>query len=139
MGVWVTKGKIYKQSRFLTSALQDNGNNEAVDTEDTSHDDGNKGLVHQVRVSLSNVSNTNTGASSAVSGSHVAENESSTDASEAIDGVGVRIVVCEYKKYKLSAFLIFAFRLTRIGKIVIIRVDMVDHMSGRISITIEQT
>jgi len=78
--------------RLLTSSLEDNGNDETVDTEDTSHNNGDEGLEDEVLSQHSNGGNTDTGLGSTVGSSEVGEDEGSGEAHETEEGVLVRIV-----------------------------------------------
>ena len=64
----------------LTGAGDNDGNDEAVDTEDTSHDHGDDRLDDQLGLEDSDGADTDTGLGSAVSSAHVAENKRGNDA-----------------------------------------------------------
>jgi hypothetical protein len=76
----------------LTSGLENDANNKAVNTQDTGHNNGNERLEDQLRLEDTDGGNTNTGLGGTVSGSQVAEDEGSSDAHEPKEGVLVRIV-----------------------------------------------
>ena len=65
---------------LLTGVGDNDRNDETIDTQDTSHDDGNNRLDNELRLEDSNRANTNTGLSSTVSGAHISENERRHDA-----------------------------------------------------------
>lgn len=73
-------------------SLQDNGNNQAVDTEDTCHDDGKEGLVDQFTLQDTNGCDSDSGLGATVGGPEVAENESGGDSHETEEGVLVGII-----------------------------------------------
>ncbi len=73
-------------------SLQDNGNNQAVDTEDTCHDDGKEGLVDQFALQDTNGCDSDSGLGATVGGPEVAENEGGGDSHETEEGVLVGIV-----------------------------------------------
>jgi len=64
----------------LTGAGDNDGNDEAVDTKDTSHDHGDDRLNNQLGLEDSDGADTDTRLGSAVSCSHVAENKCRNDA-----------------------------------------------------------
>ena len=84
-------------SVWLTSALQDNSNNQAVNTQDTSHNDRNERFVDQVNTVDTNKRNADASTGSAIGRAHVAEDKGSRDACEAVDCVGIGIVVCDQR------------------------------------------
>ena len=76
----------------LTSGLQDDSHNKAVDTQDTSHNDWNEGLEDQVWLQDTDGGDTNTGLGGTVSGTQVAEHQGGGDSHEAEEGVLVGVV-----------------------------------------------
>ena len=79
---------------YLTLADQDNANNEAVDTQDTSHNDGDEGLVDELGLEHTDAGDADTGLGSTVGGTEVAEHHGGGDAHEAEEGVLVGVVNC---------------------------------------------
>jgi len=77
----------------LTGARNDDRDDEAVDTEDTSHDDGDDGLDDELGLEDSDGADADAGLGSAVGGTHVAENEGTDDshAAEEKSLVGVTV------------------------------------------------
>lgn len=76
----------------LTLSLQDDGNDEAVNTQDTSHNDWNEGLKDQFWLQDTHAADTNTGLCSTVWSSQVAKNEGRGDSHKTEEGVLVWIV-----------------------------------------------
>ena len=72
--------------------MQNNGDNQAVDTEDTCHDDGEEGLVDQFTLQDTDGCDSDSGLGATVGGPEVAENESGGDSHETEEGVLVGIV-----------------------------------------------
>ena len=89
----VGRDKAQRWEVKLTGSRDDNRDNEAVDTEDTSHDNGNDGLDDELGLQDGHRADTDTGLGSSVGGSEVAENEGSHDAhtSEEKSLVGVTV------------------------------------------------
>ena len=63
----------------LTFARVDDGYNETVDTEDTSHDTGNEGLEDQARPENTNGADPDAGSRGSVSSAHVCEDEGGSE------------------------------------------------------------
>ena len=80
-------------SGSLTGTRDDDRDDEAVNTEDTSHDYGNDGLDDELRLEDGDRADTDAGLGSSVGGTQVAENEGSDDAhtSEEKSLVGVSV------------------------------------------------
>ena len=78
---------------ILTGAGDDDGDNEAVDTEDTSHDHGDDRLDDELGLEDSDGADADAGLGSAVGGTHVAEDEGRDDshAAEEQSLVGVTV------------------------------------------------
>ena len=80
-------------SESLTRARDDDRDDKAVDTEDTSHDHGDDGLDDQLGLKHCDRADTDAGLGSTVSCAHVSENESAHDAhtSEEKSLVGITV------------------------------------------------
>ena len=76
----------------LTLALENDSHDQAVNTKDTSHNDGNERLEDELVLEDTDGSDTNTSLGSTVGGAQVAENESSGDTHETEEGVLVRVI-----------------------------------------------
>lgn len=76
----------------LTSGLENDANNKAVNTKDTSHNNGNERLEDQLRLEDTDGGNTNASLGGTVSGTQVAENEGSGDTHETEESVLVGVV-----------------------------------------------
>ena len=87
---------------LLTALLHENGDNHAVHTEHTSHDDGNDRLEEKLRLEDRDGHDTNTRLSSTVSGAKVSEHEcsSNTHGTEENSLVGVSV---SYKTQKCTS------------------------------------
>jgi hypothetical protein len=73
--------------KLLTFTLVDDGNDEAVNTEDTSHDTGNQRLENELGLEDTDGADTDTGFGSTVSGTEVSENEGTRESHESKEGV----------------------------------------------------
>jgi len=92
-GVSVKFSGVFEKKKIaLTLALQDDGDDEAVDTQNTSHNDWNKWLEDQFWLQDTHAANTDTGLGGTVWSSQVAENEGRGDTHETEEGVLVWIV-----------------------------------------------
>ena len=76
----------------ITLGLDDDGDDKAVDAEDTCHDDGEEGLVDQFTLQDTDGCDSDSGLGATVGGPEVAENESGGDSHETEEGVLVGIV-----------------------------------------------
>ena len=78
---------------LVTLGLDDHRHDEAVNTKDTCHNDGDKGLENHIGAEHADLANTDTGSSCTVSSTKVAENESTGDSHVPEEGVEVGVVV----------------------------------------------
>ena len=78
--------------RLLTSSLENDGNNKAVNTENTSHNNGNEGLEDEVRLQNTDGGDTNTSLGGTVGSTQVAEDEGTSDSHKSEEGVLVGVV-----------------------------------------------
>ncbi len=83
------------QRGLLNARLQDDADNQAVNTQDTSHNNGDQGLEDELRLEHTHGGNTNASFGSAVSGTQVAENEGGSDAHKPEEGVLVGVIDCK--------------------------------------------
>ena len=90
-GVWTTAHKV-NFWKALTLALQDDSHNQAVNTQDTSHNNGNERLEDKLVLEDTDRSDTHAGLGSAVGGAQVAEHQSGGDTHEAEESVLVGVV-----------------------------------------------
>ena len=74
------------------TALENDGNNEAVDTKDTSHNDGDEGLVDELTLEDTDGGNSNASLSGTVGGAKVAEDKGGSNTHESEEGVLVGVV-----------------------------------------------
>ena len=72
--------------------MENDGHDKTVDTQDTSHNNGDKRLEDQVGLENTDGSDTNTGLSGTVGGTQVAEDEGSSDTHETEEGVLIGVV-----------------------------------------------
>ena len=79
---------------FWSPYVDDDGGDEPVNTEDTSHDTGDQTLEHEVGSEDTDGANTNAGLGSTVGGTEIGENEGGGQAHETkeailVDGLGI--------------------------------------------------
>jgi hypothetical protein len=72
--------------------LQDDGDDEAVDTQNTSHNDWNKGSEHELGSQDTNTANTDAGLGRTVGSTEVAEHKSGSNTHKTEEGVLVGVV-----------------------------------------------
>ena len=77
---------------ILTSGLENDGHNKTVNTQDTSHNNGNEGLEDKLGLQDTDGGNTDTSLGGTVGSTQVAENESGGDTHETEEGVLVRVI-----------------------------------------------
>jgi hypothetical protein len=82
--------------------LEDDCDDKAVDTQNTSHNDWNEGSEDQFGSEDTHTANTDTGLGSAVGSAQVAEDQSGGDSHETEEGVLVRVVIV--KGYKIVSY-----------------------------------
>ena len=85
-------------SRALTSALQNDGHDETVDSQDTRHNDGDERLEDQVVLEHTHGGDTDASLGNTVARAQVAEDEGGGDAHKAEEGVLVGVV--NYRSHK---------------------------------------
>ena len=78
--------------RELTSSLENDGNNKAVNAENTSHNNGNEGLEDQILSQDTDGGDTNTSLGGTVGSTQVAENEGTSDTQKSEEGVLVVVI-----------------------------------------------
>ena len=81
----------------LTGAGDDNRDNETVDTEDTSHDNGDDGLDDELGLENSDGADADARLGSTVSGTHVSEDEGGND-SHATEEEGLVGITVHYSQ-----------------------------------------
>ena len=93
---------------LVTLRLDYDRDDEAVNTKDTCHNDGDKWLENHISAEHADLANTDTGSSSAVSSTKVAENESTGDTHIPKEGVEVGVVV--WIKLILECIIAYTFQ-----------------------------
>ena len=91
-GVCTTAHEAISGLEALTLALENDSHNKAVNTKDTSHNDGDERLEDELVLEDTDGGDTDTGLGSTVGSAQVAENESSGDTHETEEGVLVRVI-----------------------------------------------
>jgi len=84
------KGPSFKRTKWEkpTGRTDDDSNNKTVDTDDTSHNNGNHRLHNQIRVHHTHGRNSDTTLSGTVGSAHTGEDQSGGDSHEAEEGSG---------------------------------------------------
>lgn len=75
--------------------MQDDSHNQAIDAQDTSHNNGDQGSENKLGSEHTNRADTDTGLGSAVGSTQVAEHKGRSDSHEPEEGVLVGIVISD--------------------------------------------